>query len=343
MLSLVQDTLATPVPVNAPLAVALLLCGLVALLFGGHGLVTGASSLARRGGISPLMIGLTVVAFGTSSPELALNMVAVTESPAGAPLAWGNIVGSNMANVGLVLGLACLIRPLMVRDAALHRDLPLVLGATALFTALVFLPSAAEQVAGLDRRDGIVLLAGFLIVLALWYRAGRRDMNDPLVTEGQRADTGRSTAASVSLLVGGLLLLLGGAWAAERGAVDIARHVGLSEAVIGLTIVAVATSLPEVATALIAVRKNENDIAVGTVLGSNLFNIVLIMGLSATVIDIPMPSGGGVALGAMCLFTLALVWLYRPKRTLGRGWGAMVLIAWVAIMVWSLLDGSAAN
>jgi cation:H+ antiporter len=340
MLSLVQDTLATPVPVNAPLAVALLLCGLAALLFGGHSLVTGASSLARRVGISPLMIGLTVVAFGTSSPELALNMVAVTDSP---ELAWGNIVGSNMANVGLVLGLACLISPLMVRGAALHRDLPLVLGATALFTALVFLPSAAEQIAGLDRRDGIVLLAGFLIVLALWYRAGRRDMNDPLVTEGQRADTGRSTAASVSLLVGGLLLLLGGAWAAERGAVDIARHIGLSEAVIGLTIVAVATSLPEVATALIAVRKNENDIAVGTVLGSNLFNIVLIMGLSATVHDIPMPSGGGVALGAMCLFTLALVWLYRPKRMLGRGWGAMVLASWVAIMVWSVLNGSAAN
>jgi cation:H+ antiporter len=289
------------------------------------------------------MIGLTIIAFGTSAPELALNMVAVYKSDAGAQLAWGNIVGSNMANVGLVLGLACLISPLMVRGAALHRDLPLVLGATGLFTALMFLPPEVRGRPGVDRLDGMVLLAGFLIVLALWFRAGRRDMHDPLVTEGQRADSGHSTAASVSLLVGGLLLLLGGAWAAERGAVDIARHVGLSEAVIGLTIVAVATSLPEVATALIAVRKNENDIAVGTVLGSNLFNIVLIMGLSATYRDIPMPSGGPVALAAMCLFTLALVWLYRPKRTLGRGWGAMVLAGWVAIMVWSVLNGSVAN
>ena len=337
MLSLVQDTLATPVPVNAPLAVALLLCGLAALLFGGHGLVTGASSLARKAGISPLMIGLTIVAFGTSAPELALNMVAVAESPAGAQLAWGNIVGSNMANIGLVLGLACLISPLMVRGAALRRDLPLVLGATALFTALVFFhPSMSGP--GLGRFAGIVLLMGFLIVLALWFRAGLRDMNDPLVTEGQRADTGRSTAASAALLIGGLLLLLGGAWAAERGAVDIARQIGLSEAVIGLTIVAVGTSLPEVATALIAIRNNENDIAVGTVLGSNLFNIVLVMGLSVTLRSIPMPPGGWVAIGAMCLFTLALVWLYRPKRTLGRGWGAMVLAGWVAVMVWSVLS-----
>jgi len=338
MLSLVQDTLATPVPVNAPLAVALLLCGLAALLFGGHGLVTGASSLARKAGISPLMIGLTIVAFGTSAPELALNMVAVAESPAGAQLAWGNIVGSNMANIGLVLGLACLISPLMVRGAALRRDLPLVLGATTLFTALVFFHPDMNSGPGLGRFAGIVLLMGFLIVLALWFRAGRCDMNDPLVTEGQRADTGRSTAASAALLIGGLLLLLGGAWAAERGAVDIARQIGLSEAVIGLTIVAVGTSLPEVATALIAIRNNENDIAVGTVLGSNLFNIVLIMGLSVSVREIPMPPGGWVAIGAMCLFTLALVWLYRPKRTLGRGWGAMVLAGWVAVMVWSVLS-----
>jgi len=343
MLSLVQDTLATPIPVNAPLAVALLLCGLAALLFGGHGLVTGASSLARRGGISPLMIGLTIVAFGTSSPELALNMVAVTESQEGAQLAWGNIVGSNMANVGLVLGLACLISPLMVRGAALHRDLPLVLGATALFTALVFFHPGMDSGPGLGRLSGVVLLVGFLVVLTLWFHAGRHDMNDPLVTEGQREDNGRSTTASVCLLVGGLLLLLGGAWAAQRGAVDIARCVGLSEAVIGLTIVAVATSLPEVATALIAIRKNENDIAVGTVLGSNLFNIVLVMGLSVTLRSIPMPPGGWVAIGAMCLFTLALVWLYRPKRTLGRGWGVLVLAGWVAVMVWSVLNGTTAS
>ena len=334
MLGFVQDTVHAPLPVSAPLAVVLLLCGLAALLLGGHGLVEGASALARRTGVSTLMIGLTIVAMGTSAPELALNLYAVAASPAGALLAWGNVIGSNMANIGLVLGVACLIRPLTVRGQVLWRDLPMLQVVTLVFIVLVLLPLDSTSVHTLTRPGGFVLFGMFIVILGIWIRTGRR-VSPAVEVDCNPPQDSRSVGSSIALLLGGLLLLLGGAWATEFGAVDIARHLQISEAIIGLTIVAVATSLPEVVTAIIAARRNQCDLAIGTVIGSNVFNLVLVMGASSLIHDIAMPPGGSIALVAMAVFTVALLWVYTPRRKLGRAWGMAVLIAWVAALIWS--------
>ncbi len=336
MLNLLQDTVATHVPVGIPLAIALLLGGLVALLAGGHALVEGAAALARRLGVSPLMIGLTIVAFGTSAPELALNVIAVAGSPEGAALAWGNVVGSNMANIALVLGLACLLKPLRVKGKALRRDIPLLQVVTIGFIVLLLVTPHVSGHQGLSRIDGGLLLAGFIAVTVVWYVSGRRAKDGPLVHEitDHLPEAQQSLLVSISLVVGGLVFLLCGAWAGKTGAVDLATHLGVPEVIIGLTIVAVGTSLPEVATAIIATRRDETDLAVGTVIGSNLFNLVLVMGASALIRPIPLPPGGIFSLGAMFAFTLSLLVVYTPRRRLGRAWGMTMLIAWVGVISW---------
>ena len=336
MLNLLQDTVATHVPVGIPLAIALLLGGLVALLAGGHALVDGAAALARRLGVSPLMIGLTIVAFGTSAPELALNVIAVADSPEGAALAWGNIVGSNMANIAMVLGLACLLGPLRIKGNALHRDIPMLQGVTIGFIVLLLVTPHVSGHPGLSRIDGGILLVGFIAVTVVWYISGRRQKDGALVREAAERlrEAPRSLLVSMGLVAGGLVFLLCGAWAGETGAVDLARHFGMPEVIIGLTIVAVGTSLPEVATAIIATRRNETDLAVGTVIGSNLFNLVLVMGVSALIRPIPIPHGGMLSLGAMFVFTLSLLVVYTPGRRLGRVWGVTMLVAWVSVITW---------
>jgi cation:H+ antiporter len=334
MLGFVQDTVHAPMAVSASLAVVLLLCGLAGLLLGGHGLVEGASALARRTGVSPLMIGLTIVAMGTSSPELALNLYAVSASPEGALLAWGNVIGSNMANIGLVLGVACLIRPLRVRGQVLWRDLPLLQLVTCVFIVLVLLPLGSGTVTTLTPLGGFVLLGMFVAILCLWIRTRKGSTPSGDINEAPEPEH-RSLPAALALLLGGLVLLLGGAWATEFGAVDIARHLHISEAIIGLTIVAVATSLPELVTAIIAARRNQCHLAIGTVIGSNLFNLVLVMGASSLIHDIPMPRGGGSTLLAMAGFTMALLWVYTPQRKLGRTWGVVVLLSWIGALIWS--------
>ncbi len=340
MLSLVQDTFATVQPISTPSAAMLLILGIAALIAGGHLLVTGASNLAHRAGVSPLMIGLTIVAFGTSAPELALNVVAVWESPAGAKLAWGNIVGSNMANIGLVLGLASLISPLRMSGRGLRRNLGILLGVTAGFIALMMLPPGpGPDGSGLAFADGLLLLAAFILVCVWWFAAALRADDAQLMQEAS-ATVGKTPMpwwTALGLVIAGLVLLLGGAGAAETGAVDLARNFGVSETVIGLTIVAVATSLPEVSTAVVASMRNENDMAVGTIIGSNLFNIVLVMGVSSLIQPIGLPAGGTTALVLMAAFTVMLAMIYLPGRTLGRAWGGIALAGWIGVMVWSVV------
>ncbi|MCH2135066.1 MAG: sodium:calcium antiporter [Phycisphaerales bacterium] len=338
MLSLLQDTLATTDPVGLPLASALLVGGLVGLLAGGHLLVEGAGSLARRLGVTPLMVGLTIVAFGTSAPELALNVVAVSASEAGAMLAWGNIIGSNMANVGLVLGMACLIAPLSIKGQALKRDLPLLMITTAGFIALLLLTPHHDGGAGLSRIDGGILLGGFIAITAAWFISGRRHQDESMEVAGGASLEGvRRLGPSLGMVLIGLALLLSGAWAAESGAVDIARHLGVPEVIIGLTIVAVGTSLPEVAMALIGTRRGETDLVIGAVIGSNLFNLVLVMGVTALIRPIPMPADGGISLAAMGLLTVMVLFVLTPPGRLGKVWGMTALLLWAGAITWSAL------
>ncbi|MCK2182789.1 calcium/sodium antiporter [Halomonas getboli] len=248
------------------------LAGLCFLLVGAEMLVRGASRLAARLGISPLVIGLTVVAFGTSSPELAVSIKAAFADQAG--IAMGNVVGSNLFNILFILGLSAMVTPLVVAQKLIRFDIPLMV---ALSAALLLLVLDGQ----LSRLDGVLLAAGLVAYLAfLLYQSARSRAE---ASAGSDAMPAARDAWGVNLLLvaaGLVLLVLGSRWLVE-GAVTFASFLGISEQVIGLTIIAAGTSLPEVMTSLIAALRGERDIAVGNVVGSNVFNILGVLGLSS--------------------------------------------------------------
>ncbi len=293
--------------------------GVVLLVVGGDMLVRGAIALAGRLGVSPLVIGLTVVAFGTSAPELALNIVAAING--NTELSFGNIVGSNIANVGLILGLSALIKPMQVKATLVTREIPLMLAATLAFIALGYVnPPAYDGAPGLARLDGVILLTLFAGVFLFILRMSRSEgVGDGIISieeQEQMADVRRTPLGlSIMLFLFGLGLLLGGGKLAETGAVQIAASIGMSNELIGLTVVAVATSLPELATSLIAARKGQVDIAVGNVVGSNLFNILLVMGVTSTVAPVPLPQ---LALSSLLMMALLSLLLWPMSLTSGR-------------------------
>jgi cation:H+ antiporter len=247
--------------------------GLVILVAGGELLVRGASSIARAFHLSPLLIGLTIVGFGTSAPEL---IVSVQAALAGQPgIAIGNVIGSNIGNILLILGISALIAPLIIPGRKLWRDLGFMLAAAAILWVMLI----DGQV---TRLDGIILLAGLVAFLTVAFIAG----------QGHPPEAGETTSAGASwmpwaLTAVGLVLLVIGAGFLVDSATTIARDFGISEAVIGLTIVAVGTSLPELATSVIAAFRKHTEIAVGNIIGSNIFNIFGILGLTAVIAPIP--------------------------------------------------------
>ena len=325
--------------------------GVVLLLLGGTWLVDGAVGIARRLRLSPLLIGLTIVAFGTSAPELFFNIAAALS---GHPeLSFGNVVGSNIANIALVLGLAALARPLLVSSRVVRKDLPMLIIVSAGMLLLAWLGPAITDDGiiedGWTRTDGLIMLAVFMLATWVWYRMGRRDRADPLTAEAEaeaRSEKRLAPAAAVSLFILGLVALVAGGKLAELGAVGVARWLGLSQTLIGLTVVAVATSLPEVVTSLIACRRGHTDLAVGNVVGSNLFNILLVLGLTATVASVPVPAEPtllGIERGWGDLFVmLALALLLLPiaatsQRRIRRWEGALLLIVYATYIAFSVV------
>jgi cation:H+ antiporter len=251
------------------LAILMLVGGLAALIKGADWLVDGASSLARRLGISPIVIGLTIVAFGTSAPELIVNLVAAFRG--NTDIAIGNIVGSNIANVLLILGIAGLITPLVVKKNTVWKEIPLAL----LACILVLIMASDAVLTGrsantLDRIDGIVLIAFFIIFL--YYTFGISKVE----AEGEDVETHPLTPTIGWIIAGLALLVVGGKFAVD-GATEIATSLGISERLIGLTVVAVGTSLPELLTSAVAASKGKADIAIGNVVGSNIFNVFWIL------------------------------------------------------------------
>lgn len=279
--------------------------GLVGLFFGGEFLVRGASSIARRFGISPLVIGLTIVGFGTSAPEL---LVSVNAALAGQPaIAVGNVLGSNIANILLILGVSAVIAPLVIPARRLARDLAFMLLATG--SVWVMLLDGM-----VSRLEGSVLVTGLAVFLYMAFASGSVPQeDDPLET---------SIGKAALMTAGGLLALVIGAHFLVESASTIARAFGISEAVIGLTIVAVGTSLPELATSVIAAFRRQTEIAVGNVVGSNIFNLFGILGVTALVTPIPvdarfagldMPWVAGTSVGLAVL----AVWLGGLPRLAG--------------------------
>jgi cation:H+ antiporter len=315
----------------------LFVLGLVALIAGAQVLVRGASKLALSFGISPLVVGLTVVAFGTSAPEFAVSL---RSSFAGqVDIALGNVVGSNIFNVLFILGLSALISPLVVAPQLIRQEVPIMVGASLLVLALAF----DGQV---GRVDG-GLLFGLLLTYTLFLvRQSRRESRATQEEYGGQ-DVASDTAAwdrhwSVQLLLiaGGLVLLVIGAGWLVDAAVSFARILGLSEAVIGLTIVAAGTSLPEVATSLVATWRGERDIAVGNVIGSNTFNLLGVLGLSALLAPAGLPVGAAMIafdLPVMIAVALACLPIFFSGHLIARWEGALFFAYYVAYTAWLLL------
>jgi cation:H+ antiporter len=320
----------------------LFLAGLAALVAGADLLVRGASRLAISFGISPLVVGLTVVAFGTSSPEMA---VSVNGALSGATdIAIGNVVGSNVFNVLFILGLCAVIVPLGVASQIIRQEVPIMIGASLLLGALTL-------DGGIGRGEAALLFAlllGYTVFLVVQSRrshgqpvdAGfeRALARDARTEPGERAWDDRGWV-QVALIVAGLaLLVLGSDWLVEA-AVAFARMLGLSELIIGLTIVAAGTSTPEVAASLMALRKGERDMAVGNVVGSNVFNILGVLGLSGMVAPLSVPpSVIAFDLPAMIAVAVACLPVFFSARQIGRWEGAMFLAYYAAYVAWLILD-----
>ncbi|MGX0876269.1 cation:H+ antiporter [Roseovarius sp. MBR-154] len=295
-----------------------LLAGLVGLFIGGEALVRGSVGIARRLSIPPLLIGLTVVGFGTSTPEL---LVSVDAAWRGVPdIALGNVLGSNIANILLIVGVSALVWPIRVTGRAVRRDLAVMLAA-----ALALVPIFALGQVG--RPAGFILLAGLAAYLVWAYRHPGEAVPD-------LPGTMPSGLMSALTVLGGLVALMLGARFLVDGAVSIARGYGISEAFIGLTIVAVGTSLPELATSLIAALRRQSEIAIGNIVGSNIFNILGILG--ATAVFAPIPVAGrflAFDLPVMIAASLLLAGLLLMRPVIGRAVGAMMLAGYGAY-VW---------
>lgn len=306
--------------------------GLLILFFGGEALVRGASGLARSVGVSPLLIGLVIVGFGTSAPELTTSISAALQ---GAPaVAAGNVVGSNIANILLILGVSAVIAPIAVGRAAFRRDGAVLAAATLSVAALLaFLP--------VNRVAGAGLVAALIAYVAFSYVADRRARSPAADLHASEADLiapeTRLWIAAL-MLAAGLAGVIAGAALLVEGAVTLARAAGVSDAVIGLTIVAVGTSLPELAASVSAVRRGQSDIALGNIVGSNIFNALGILG--ATALVRPFAAGTGLALsdlGVMVVSAMALVIVAVSGWRIDRFEGAMLLTAYAGYLIWLTL------
>ena len=275
------------------LSAALTVAGLVMLCFGGNWLVSGSSAIARRFHISDMVIGLTIVAYGTSTPELAASIAAAGEHGS---IILGNIVGSNIANIGMVVGISAAIVPLAVDRSILKKEVPIMIGVSI----LLVLVSVDGEIAWYD---GAVLLAGLVVFTAYTLRRiTQRRVKGEAGTVRERINPKYFGFIGI-----GIVLLYAGAVLTVDNAVILAKEFGLSEKIIGLTVIAVGTSLPELITSVIAIRKGHTDIGIGNIIGSNIYNILMIMGVGAAL--------GGVAVGAdvyidyavMIAFSLAII------------------------------------
>ncbi len=310
----------------------LLIIGFVLLLKGAAVLVDGAASLARRFGLPDLVIGLTVVSIGSSAPELIVNIMASVRG--NADLAVGNILGSNTANILLGLGIAAVIRNLKVRRSTVWKEIPFSLLAVLVLAVLANDALIDGRVfSAITRGDGLVILAFFLIFLYYVYSLGKNNI-------GMECEDGeRSVArALIMVAVGGAGLALGGKWVVD-GAVTIGRDLGVSEALMGLTVVAIGTSLPEIVTSAVAAHRKRADIAVGNVVGSNIFNIFWVLGLVSVIRPITFsPALNWDILAVIVATTLLFVILFFGRKHTITRWEGLGFIAIYAAYLGYLID-----
>ncbi len=293
--------------------------GLVILCFGGNWLVNGGVTIAKKFRISNLVIGMTIVAYGTSTPELAASIAAAGEHSA---IILGNIIGSNIANIGMVIGISAMLVPLAVRKSILRKEIPIMLGVSLL---LVLLSLDGE----LSQYDGVLLLGGLGVFAFYTYKDAmkHREENNEKIEKGKN----NIYLKSVGLIGIGVALLYVGAILTVDNAVILAQEFGISEKIIGLTVIAIGTSLPELITSIIAIRKGHADIGIGTIIGSNIYNILMIMGIGAVL--------GGVMVGAdvyvdyaiMIIFSISIL-IALKTGIISRAMGVCLTIGYVAYL-----------
>lgn len=318
----------------------LVIAGFMLLIKGADYLVDGSTSIARRFGISTLIIGLTIVAFGTSAPELVVNILSATSGAT--DLAFANINGSNIANILLILGITSLFAVIPVKSQTVLKEIPFMLfaGMILVFIVLDVQIGGAES-AMISRIDGILLLLVFAIFMYYLFLSSKK-------TGGATVEKPKfSLPKGVALTVAGLAGLIVGGKLAVDGAVGIALGIGVSQALVGLTVVAIGTSLPELVSAIVAAKKGETDLAIGNVVGSCIFNILLVLGATAVVNPIPISDHGVIdalfALAAMCFLFLALFLNKHGRKSktkqIDPQTGLLFIILYVAYIVYIVIRG----
>lgn len=317
------------------LTIGLLVLGFILLIKGADLLVDGSSSVAKRFGVSDLIIGLTVVAFGTSAPELIVNIVSAVQG--NSEIAIGNILGSNIANILLILGLTAIIVPLKVQRSTTWREIPFALLAVLMLGVMAndSLIDGAQS-SFISAGDGIVLLGFFAVFMYYIFGSAKKNVQEH---GDEDINTKKhSVIKSIVLIISGLAgLVVGGKWVVDS-AIVLATSWGMSESVIGLTVVAVGTSLPELATSIAAALKGKADIAIGNVVGSNIFNIFWILGVTSLISPLPFLATSNIDILATILATILLfVWMFIGKKHHLKRWQGVVFVLLYVVYVTLLL------
>jgi cation:H+ antiporter len=315
--------------IRMALSVLFVVIGLILLTVGAEGLVRAGSSLALRLGVTPLVVGLTIVALGTSSPELVVSGEAAFYG--NSAIALGNVVGSNIGNIALILGIAAVVCPMKARAEVVQREMPVMIGVTLLLWVLLIDGQ-------LGRIDGFILFAASFAYIFFVYSVARRNKSREVADEFAEAvdHTARPVWLEIVMLVGGLALLVGGAKLLIDGALAIAAYFKVSEVIIGLTVVAIGTSLPELATSVVAAFKKESDVALGNAIGSNILNILFVLGFTAIIQPISAAEIKLRDLSVMLGYAVLLFVMLRLRSTLDRA-GATVLLGGYLVYIYSLL------
>ena len=322
------------------LNLAYFVMGLLMLYYGANWLVKGSSSLARNLGLTPLVIGLTVVAFGTSAPELFISVVSSIKDKS--MIAVGNVVGSNICNIGLVLGLAAVIYPITGNRSVYHRDIPIMLG-VSIYLLLISFDSKIGRIEGASLFGGIILYTCFNYYIAV--KESRRDVKSESVAFAhavEKIEYVTSKTRQVVCITAGIIGVIIGAEVLIDSAVAIMKIFNVSEKFIGLTIVALGTSLPELATSVVAALRKEMDISIGNLVGSNVFNILSVLGAASLIRPIPIP-GGFIPSGLLVdylvmIFVGFLPWLMMKKNyTITRKHGVILLVCYAGYVAYLIL------
>ena len=300
--------------------------GLITLYFGAEWLVKGSIAISNKLGVSQLVIGITVVAFGTSTPEFAVSISSAMQGLS--DVALGNVVGSNIVNIGAILGLSAIISPIIVSKSIIRKEVPIMIGISFLLLAIILDGK-------IDFVDGVLLVIGIIIFTLYSYRSSKKDVDIKKIPVSQVLQK-NVFSKSIVFMILGLLLLTGGSFLTVDNAVIIGKNFGISELFMGLTLVAIGTSLPELITSIVAARKGHTDLSVGNIVGSNIFNIMAILGVSSLISGITISDEVLIDVGIMLAFSLVLIPIMRSGFLVTRKEGILLVVSYFAYVIFLL-------